>query len=534
MAVSINLRDFPGEDFLTRIRAAMDVLKSEPDSTLTIPAGDYLLTSPLARQAQDNVMHGRWGENPQPVMFNPKYVYERGFDFAGHDGSTVIADGARITVDGFMEPVSIRDCKNVTFRGAVFDHLRRPYSRGVITDISKTDGGRTKVTVTLGEQYPPAPGMPLYLRAIVYSHSKARFDGNIPHDGPIVPDCEKKTLTFESGEDYPDSHLGDYYYTVHTYHSRPIILIENALNTRVEEVTIFSAPGMGITGQHSTDISVRRLRVIPAPGEHFSTNTDATHFASCRGKLRIENCEFDGQGDDSTNVHTYYHQIVRDSVSEDRRSCRTTVHTPDGTHAQTLDFFETGDTLRLLPASTLAGGETYRVTGCVSDFGGMFNTVTLDRPLPEDLDGLVFQDDDALPELEFTDCTARNHFARSVLIKCHKALVENCVFENVMQSAVRVAAEAGWGEGIASRSVTVRRCRVYNCGDAVDIRMDAADPSAPAHGSVLIEDNIVDCPHADHGILVSSTEKAVIRGNTVITRKKPFVIGPGVKRWLSE
>ena len=79
-------------------------------------------------------MAGEYGKNPQRVMFNPGYVYSRGVDFAGQTGTVVEAYGVTLMVDGFMEPVSLRDCADVEVRGLTVDHKRKPYSRFTVTE----------------------------------------------------------------------------------------------------------------------------------------------------------------------------------------------------------------------------------------------------------------------------------------------------------------------------------------------------------------------------------------------------------------
>lgn len=67
------------------------------------------------------------GENPQDVMFSPDYEYSVGMDFHGHCGTTVIAEGLTFIIDGFMEPVSVSDCRDITLTGLTIDHKRKPF-----------------------------------------------------------------------------------------------------------------------------------------------------------------------------------------------------------------------------------------------------------------------------------------------------------------------------------------------------------------------------------------------------------------------
>ena len=141
---------------------AMAYLRENPGSTLVVEPGTYTITSELARETQRAVMAGEYGPNPQKVMFTPKFVYSRGISFAGQSGTTVEAYGVTLMVDGFMEPVSIRDCENVTVRGFTIDHKRKPYSWGKVVSCGEIDeNGNRECVLELDEACPVYEKTPL-------------------------------------------------------------------------------------------------------------------------------------------------------------------------------------------------------------------------------------------------------------------------------------------------------------------------------------------------------------------------------------
>ncbi|MBQ2469499.1 MAG: right-handed parallel beta-helix repeat-containing protein [Clostridia bacterium] len=516
----IFLSSFTGGDDRERFAEALSYMKDNPGTTLIVEPGVYNLTTARAREAQRAVMAGEYGENPQKVMFTPDYEYDRGLDFKGHVNSTVEAYGATLLVDGFMEEISIRECSGVTVRGFTVDLKRKPYSKGVVTGF---DGCRAVFEFADGitETMPS-------LRSAVYSREKGRL---LPRNECGIGDFRYEGPHRATGVPSADGVLkeGDELYISHVFHGRPAVLMEEAENTLLEDITIHTHPGMGVTAFHATNVTVDRLRVVPSVGEHYSTTTDATHFASCRGLVRLDGCEFDGQGDDSINVHTYYYSVC----GVEGRALTLEVRAPDGTHTQKTDCPQKGDRMELTEASSCAPFDTYRVEEAAI-VGENKCRVTLDREPPRDLDGMLFADPDQVPRVEFVNCKARNHFARSVLIKSREALIENCEFSDVFELGVKVAAESGWAEGINSESVTVRNCRFYNNGRRYDIcggiavYMDA-EVKKRAHGTVVIEDNEIVCPECEHGIIVEDTKRAVLRRNRVVSRGEPIVVGEGVE-----
>ena len=148
-----------GSDTETFAHAA-EFCRTHPGTTLTIPAGTYVITDPLARAAMEHVMKGDWGSNPQRVMFNPHYAYACGFDLSGARDVTVSAYGAVMMIDGFMEPVTIAGCENVELCGLTVDHVRKPFSEGKVEILSKIlageEAGKTNAVRrldTLGADY---------------------------------------------------------------------------------------------------------------------------------------------------------------------------------------------------------------------------------------------------------------------------------------------------------------------------------------------------------------------------------------------
>jgi len=252
----------------------------------------------------------------------------------------------------------------------------------------------------------------------------------------------------------------------------------------------------------------------------MSTNTDATHFTSCAGLLRFEGCQFEGQGDDATNVHTYYHSIVKASGN----ACTAVVKAPTGTHCQKLDYFNPGDTIELTGMKDLAPVRSCKVLESKPDFENMRCEYVLDGELPANYGKVFLADVTQLPRLEFVDCRVRNHRARSVLVKTRDVLIENCTFEDVMGAAVSVAAEGWWHEGVTAENVTIRGNSIVNCAGGIHIAIDAPKPDKPAHKNITIENNSIDCPGCGHAICAKNVDGLTLRTNQLRAGKRDILI----------
>ena len=522
---TVNLSDFSGANHMEIFAAAMSYCRENPGTTLVVPPGCYHITGKNAKSAMNSVLTGEWGENPQRNMFNPKYEYDRGIDFDGQTGTRVIAYGAVLEVYGFMEPVSLINCSDIELQGFTLDHKRKPYSRGRVTELQPTDEeGNRECIIEFDPECPIFEKSPVTLRYIFC-------------DGEAQKNIYAGIREYEFIDSYhirakldkaEAVHNGVLFYAAHTYHSRPGILIENAKNIRLTDITIHSQPGMGIVGNRSEDVVISGLKVIPSEGHHMSTNTDATHFTSMKGLLRFENCIFDGQGDDFTNIHSYYQSIIS---REDECTVIMQEKTPDGTHAQTLDYPDIGDTFELTDKKTLQTVGLYTVVGCTPMHDEWMCKVTLDRPLPSDTKDLVLSDITRLPRVELVNCMATRHFARSILLKDRDALIENCTFRDIMGPAIVAAAEAWWSEGVCPANITIRGNRIYNCaglwGEAcgIVVKADSDEACGCSIYNIVIEDNEIVCPHGKPGIFIRNTDGVIIRNNRIITSaEKPICI----------
>jgi len=495
---------------MERLRLAAEHLREHPGTTLTLEPRIYHLYDEKARQLQRDVMAGAFTKNPEPLLFNYGYDYVRGIDLTGARDVCIDGQGATLLFDGFMENFTLARCKNVTLKNITIDLARKAYSKGVVMGY-----GVNHTDADFDEQSMLCEAMPT-LRIPVYGKGEGRF--TVIKSAGRVKRLGGNAYRFTGMR---HEGIGDEIYLTHSYHFRPSILIYEAENTTLENVCIHSHCSMGVVGHRSRDILLKGLRVVPSPGEAMSTNTDATHFASCAGLLRFENCRFEGQGDDATNVHTYYHSITKAKGN----ACTALVKAPTGTHCQKLDYFNAGDTIELTRVKNLVPERTYRVLESRPDFTHMRCEYVLDGALPADIEKYFLADVTQLPRLEFVDCHVKNHRARSVLVKTRGVLIENCLFEDVMGAAISIAAEGWWHEGVTAENVTIRGNRIVNCDGGIHIAVDAAKPDTPAHKNITIEENSIDCPDAEHAVSAANVDGLTLRGNRLRSRGRAVSIG---------
>ena len=482
----MDFTQFQGGNNLEKFAAAMAWLKAHPHEELFIPPGIYEVTEERAHAVFSDMIEGKLGENPQDRMFRPDFPYLRVMDFEGQEGTRVIADGVTLLLDGFFEPVSLCRCKDILLQGLAIDYKRKPYSHGTVERFEAGGEGGTlyvRFRMAMPDTF-CSPRCALYDAKTGVMHylpfglcAKRRVEGEL---FAIQTDCRDESV------------VGDELYVWHAFHSRPAVCIQNAENITLKDVTVHAQPGMGIVGHLSRDILLDGVSVVPSAGERMSTNTDATHFASCYGKLTLVNCTFEGHGDDAVNVHNYDHAFTHLSGTRYLLRCLA----PDGTHTLAADVPSPGDEMQLIRRGTLDKGECYRVHTARAAEGGV--EVTFDRPLPPGSERAYYLENaSACPDFLFSRCRTRNHFARSVLIKTRHARVEYSLFEHTDSTAVVVAAEEGGGEGTSSERVEIVRNVFLECAvrggaaDAVSVCTSSKEGTGEQHGCVVIKDNVV-------------------------------------------
>ncbi|SDC98425.1 right-handed parallel beta-helix repeat-containing protein [Niabella drilacis] len=498
----------------TALQRAIDYCKQKKIRTLRIPPGRYRIADTAATRLMHDALSGRLGRNPQDVVFKPYFPYVSGLRFQNIAGLTVEAAGAFLMAEGWMEPVTIEGCQHLTIRGLTIDYTNPPHSEGRII---KTGTGFFDVKLPPGYDI---SGPLLITRIMYWDPVRNRLLGNplyFPQKQEwIAPDV----LRIGSGAAGILS--GFIALMNHSMHFRPAILIQSAANTVLERVTIHAQPGMGIVGNRSENIIMNGLRIVPRAGNYESTNTDATHFTSCKGLIRFNGCSFEGQGDDATNVHGYYHDITAQVAP---KTYTLQLDKEFTTHAAVLDYPDAGDMLELVSKQTLQVAGRYRVVR-TDTFPMLWKSqVQLNRALPEDIGNYYLINISRLPRLEFVNSNVSSHLARAVLVKTRSVLIENNIFRETTGTAVHVGAEGDWREGPGAADIIIRNNRFIRCGrgdgangaaTAIAINVKAPDATAPGiHKNIIIEGNIIEGEpgYSQNGIFISGAENVRVSGN---------------------
>ena len=326
----------------------------------------------------------------------------------------------------------------------------------------------------------------------------------------------------------------------------PGIFLSHNKDTRLENVQIHYAEGMGLLAQLCENITLEKFCVC-LRGEndprYFTTQADATHFSGCKGKITSCNGLYEGMMDDAINVHGTYLKVVK------RVDDRTLVGRYMHGQAWGFEWGRVGDDVQFVKSNTM-------------ELVGKQNKITAIRPYDKDqIDGarefiITFADPvDAeineaqgfgienltwTPEVYFANNTIRNNRARGTLFSTPKrTVVENNLFDHTSGTAILLCGDCnGWYETGACRDVLIRKNHFVNALTSLFQFTNAVisiypeipnlkDQQKYFHGGngkgIVIEDNVFETFDAPI-IYAKSVDGLVFRRNTIKTNNdyKPF------------
>lgn len=502
-----------GKDDTQALRSAAAYVRSHPGTTLRIPKGDYLLRDADAEALESRVLSGEYGQDPEKYMFTPYHKYVKGLDFTGAEDAVIDAKGARFLISGWMEPVCVSGCRNFKIKGLEFDYVRKPLSEGVVTEIGPdyfivrfsvtpceiTEGTPFPRTTLWDKTYDSIYKDAFYFaREAVVGHNTVRFSGTLP-----------------------ERMLGAPVGALHTFHYRPAIFIHESDRVTLDGVTIRAHCGMGIVGFHAGNIYMRRMRIIPPEGQRFSTNTDATHFASCWGDIVFDHCLFRGQGDDATNVHGYYHDIT---YAEGSRAALE-LKAPTFTHSQLSDVPRIGDVMTLVRIKDLTPVQDLTVLKVWHEKEAVPFSVELDGALPDDFGNYYLINKTLMPHLVIRHCEDCNHVARGILVKTTGGtrIIGN-TFRGLNSPGIVLSSENNWKEGWHTTNAVIKRNKIINCGGSgaydgagIAVNLICDDASVvKLHSDILIQGNKITSVNGNKcGVLINNATKVTVKGNKI-------------------
>ena len=422
-----------------------------------------------------------------------------GIAIEGFSGLTLDGCGADLIFHGRMLPVSVVGTTKCTLRNLSIDFATPHIAQAEVVANDPEQGITFRVApwvnarVTAegafehcGEGWTMRPGWGIAFepdtRHIVYNTSDI---GTPVHQAEQIDEDTFRSPVWRDRRLRPGTIVA-----MRTYERpSPGIFVSHAKDTRLDNIKVHYAEGMGLLAQMSEDITLDGFSVCLRGDDdprYFTTQADATHFSGCKGKIRSVNGLYEGMMDDAINVHGTYLKVT-ERIDDHTLRARYM-------HGQAwgFDWGYTGDKVQFVRSRTmeLVGGAEPFVTEVAeisevsensensedSDRGHWQHGVShgarefiirFSDPLPEAIvaaEGFGIENLTWTPEVYFAHNTIRNNRARGTLFSTpRRTVVEDNLFDHTSGTAILLCGDCnGWYETGACRDVVIRRNRFVN------------------------------------------------------------------------
>ncbi|MEO8766187.1 MAG: right-handed parallel beta-helix repeat-containing protein [Ginsengibacter sp.] len=472
---------------------------------------------------------------------------------------TIEGNGAEVKGHDYATLFHFTGCKNITVRNITVDWDPLPYTQGKVVQVDAD-----YVDVEVAAPFVAKAG--LHTEAILgYDPEKNRMARRFTDHYQLG--FEKTTEVAAPGimrlfTGHQDRFagkmpsIGNYVIARHHVYGYQSFEFNQCTGVKIENITIYSNPGMGVTGEECRNINISHLRIMirPGSGRWMSSTADATHFRACRGTITMENCLFEGMGDDATNVRSSEYLLISELLPGNKLTLKT-----GNKYGENPLPPRIGDKLEISSGKVpLLAYTILTVSSVAIKDSGKTLVIGFSEKIPgkvrvNDLAG----DATSCPVLRIRNCTVIRNRARGFIIKTRNAIIEDCTFQDVCASGIALETDVvAWWEAIGSRDVTIRNNRFIDCRFEPEylqgvIESHTMSQTAPAGiyqritiasniflgssanllklGSadgVSIINNIMD-NSKEEAILLYNSRNVFISGNKFSNCKKGLTIGPG-------
>tara|TARA_R110002167_G_scaffold33575_2_gene107786 strand:+ start:907 stop:2613 length:1707 start_codon:yes stop_codon:yes gene_type:complete len=503
------------EDVTQPLKNAISAAKKRNANKLVFEPGIYHFKSATAMADYDLLMSSKlhfdtpWGLGAEG--------YNKSISFNELNNLTIDGQGSTLVFHGLTQAIELISSHNITLQNFTIKWQRPLFSIGTVLI---ADGNT--VSVEFDDIFPVVGGEPVWAYMDYNPQTKKLGvfdDWRIKEPMTFV---SPQVLSFKSDRKLP---VGHRLIVRHVGNYRPAIHLVNTQNIHFENVTILSAPGMGVIGHNCHNVSFNKLSVKPEKDHLMSTNTDATHFISCTGEISIKNSYFEGMGDDATNVHGFYLSIKK-IIDQHNIVAYLEANTQD----HLVDIPAVGDKMEYINRSNLSiiGGNIIKK---VTAHENREMSIEFSKPLPKGFSANnLLANATKTASLHFANNTVKNIRARGILFQSRGALIENNTFDSTTGTGILIDTATGWMESTGTQDVIIRNNVIKSSGygdgtyrnaSGIAVLTESNQSISGVHKNLTIEGNRIEGV-GNRGIYVCCSDNVQIKNN-VINNSKPKI-----------
>ena len=507
---------------LLAVKQALAYCKKNPGTTLEFPKGRYDF----------------W-----PMTINGK-TDEIVFSLKQMNALTINGNGSEFIMHGWMGIANADSCSSVVFQNFSVDWDRPWISQGKIVKVTDqymdVEIDRKSYPFLVENQRIVFLGEGVKLPTLkgVYNNLYDKDTKEIVYntwDSPIGDFFENPTEELADGRvrfhvslsRHPEP--GTYVTFYHAHYGISGFVFDSCKDVLLKDLKIYHTAGNGVLGIHTENLTMDNasMTVNDAKGRVFSTVADASHFSSCKGLIKIENCAHTGQGDDFINVHgrsVLISKLINDTTLEIKTK---------------REKMLVGDEVWFIDRTTAQRGEVRTVASYTkvnpADKEDEHYRVCFTQPLPKGLkEGDFIENKTWTPSLVLRNCRIlKRHRARGILFTTpEKVLIENNYFRTAGTAILIEGDMDFWLESGANQDVQIVNNVFEDCltsgnahgkrnewGEAVITISPSHRPmdckTIPYHKNIVIANNtfkVFDAPL----VRARSVEKLHFTGNRVV------------------
>ncbi len=303
----------------------------------------------------------------------------------------------------------------------------------------------------------------------------------------------------------------------HSSYGPVSIFIKNSDDTFIENLTIYSAGGMGIIVlPRSENLYLDNYNlVLPENSKRImSGNCDGIHITGLCGKLTMKNCDFEGLGDDALNIHSTAATVTAVDIENGIIKCNYCKKRPDGILSP--DWCNKGDIITVLDPETCNKKGEFKVISFEKD------RLCYENLMGELKEGAILQNTAFAASVEIKNCNIRNTRARAFVLQTENIEISDCKFYGMSLPAIQAAPDVRrWYEVGPVKNMSIHNNIFEKCGfvnddcPVITVQDNHDKRGAGAlgvHKNIVITKNVFK-EKSGRCIFVTSTDGVKISGN---------------------
>ncbi len=454
------------------------------------------------------------------------------FTFRNVENIVMDGNGAELIIQNpRMSGFLVENSRRIIIKNFSVDYDPLPYAQAWVTAV---DSAARTFEVRLDEGSSEMD-LPYFRKAL------RKWGTLYDRDNPLLAkgdDCWIVLRDWEkNGErQYKISHLrgspevGDAYLQVARENGCKTVMLRNAIDVTLENLTTYACPSSPYTGNSCSNIGIFSCKVLVKPGRWIGSNADAVHFQRNAVGPWVENCQFEGVCDDAVNIYAVPNVITAqpsaDSLTVKALMPATVTEAAIGATVWVFD--------------PVKGALISEAVVKEIQIGGKENTVILDREIPrltlkpeeEYGEPLVYFSHNLSSQTVFKNNQIRHPRRFGLVLPTQGVWVEGNLFEDCGASAIiasnhiRVREEIDMftGGNLVIRNNTIRNgerwCQSelmnqYGSINLSVLRNNHQPAEWRALDNVLVENNTIENWRTCGIRIVNGGTNVTVRGNRI-------------------